>query len=87
MNSMPAILSDNCYQSWVDWSIRLTPEQCMSLEKNLDKVSSDFTYNIPKTYQTSKSCPPDDLDDEVNMSSKNKARNKAEDIQLSTSHK
>ena len=59
----------------------------MSLEKNLVKVGSDFTYRRRKTYQTYKSCPPDDLVGEANMSSGHKARNKVEDIQLSISHK
>ena len=59
----------------------------MSLEKNLVKVSSDFAYKRRKTYQTCRSCPSDDLVDEANMSSRHKARNKVEDIQLSTSHK
>jgi hypothetical protein len=59
----------------------------MSLEKNLDKVSSDFAYERRKTYQTCKSCPSDDLVYEANMRSSHKARNKVEDLQLSTNHK
>ena len=85
---MPATLSNKIkYQSWVNWSIILTPEQCMNLEKNLLKVSSVFAYKRRKTYQTCKSCPLDDLVDEMNMSFRHKVRNKVEEIQLSISHK